>query len=625
MMSRASADIRRRALHFCSQRLLQKPPSVPAAASSTLLSVHLCQHLPRTRTTLYSNYRHSVVETYFKEPESDKQPLPASTTTVSKPKSQFLDELALCTSPSDVLDLSCRTAPTFLQLSHCLSQIWNSTKKLSEEQKRLELRLMWEHAGWELLLQRSVKGVSYLPDSHLVYALLALVKLGVGPKTRVVQTYLRVAQERTNEFDDKNLSILSACLENMEEGANVKALKHGIRLLVEERLPRINNVVHLQTMMRLVGKDIPLKLKHKLEAKALSLSDQFTLPNTQHMVSTMATLGFTSKPLLSVCSLKITEHLSEVPFNRLLTVLVSCRELRFRDLQLLEAVSEYSTSMVQVWNNKQLILLLSSLESSSFRPAALLDSFSDRVQSDPGALTLRDLLCLLKVCSSLNYQNHSLVSCLTSALDQYLPRMSPPQLLRAVHCLSVMGHFPETLLHRLLQESTMNQLQERESRSIPTQLSVVELCLRLDRPELHDSASVLSSVPRGPHSAASVGPRPEFSSALQTLMEHRQEWSVKEGELLENQYFIDAVLSKSEINSEEGQRRAVLCVGPSAFCFGTSHPRGPLALKLRHLKILGYLPLLVLEQEFVSLSEEMRVDYLRDQIFSNDQSKISAI
>lgn len=109
------------------------------------------------------------------------------------------------------------------------------------------------------------------------------------------------------------------------------------------------------------------------------MSDQFSLPNAQYMVSTMAAVGFYSKPLLSVCSRKIsgnitnnqlyfilrsinvifafgTETLSGIPFNRLLNVLVSCKELLYRDLQMLKNVSEYAASMVDVWSNKQVRL-----------------------------------------------------------------------------------------------------------------------------------------------------------------------------------------------------------------------------------------------------------------------------
>lgn len=35
------------------------------------------------------------------------------------------------------------------------------------------------------------------------------------------------------------------------------------------------------------------------------MTDQFSLPNTQYMITTMATMGFYSKPLLDVCSKKI--------------------------------------------------------------------------------------------------------------------------------------------------------------------------------------------------------------------------------------------------------------------------------------------------------------------------------
>lgn len=109
--------------------------------------------------------------------------------------------------------------------------------------------------------------------------------------------------------------------------------------MVEARLPKIKNVMSLQTMMYMLGENAPLNLKRKLEVglchlhiiqrvaianscacylpvsilhghcflqgKALSLTDQFSLPNAQHMISTMATMGFYSKPLLDVCSRKI--------------------------------------------------------------------------------------------------------------------------------------------------------------------------------------------------------------------------------------------------------------------------------------------------------------------------------
>lgn len=612
----------RRALGFCSRHFLFQHHLIPAQTfyadgvspweNSTKATLGLCSVRPvRFFSEVRSHYGHSEENPALSKPS----------------KSPFLENLLVCSSPSDVLDLTSRLAPTLHQVSQCLSQMWRSTKKMSEEQRRYEQQLMFEHAAFEKLLQQAMSGLRYMTNENLAYSLLAIVKLGVSPQTRVVQTFLRACQERINDFDEKSLSILASCLENLEDSSNVKALKDGMRILVEARLPRINNVIHFQTMMRLVGKDAPLELKRKLESKALSMSDQFSLPNAQYMVSTMAAVGFYSKPLLSVCSRKISETLSGIPFNRLLNVLVSCKELLYRDLQMLKNVSEYAASMVDVWSNKQVMMLLSVLESLSFCPSALMEAYSEKVLSNPESLTLKDLLCVLKVYSSLNYDlqqhTHRFLETLTKALEPYLLKMSPPQLLKAVYCFCLMGHFPPAPLQLLLQNSTVQQLQTKELRFIHTQFQTLDLCLRLDRPVLPEPLSVPGSVlPVGLRPSA---PSPRCSAALQTLRENLEGWTLQETEPLDDCYHIDAVLIKNVSSSETGessaaegsQRIAVLCVPPSRFCYGTSHPRGLLALKLRHLRILGYEPVLIPEQELLSVSEDTRADFLRERVFTD--------
>lgn len=42
-----------------------------------------------------------------------------------------------------------------------------------------------------------------------------------------------------------------------------------------------------------------------LQGKALSMMDQFSLPNSQYMITTMAAMRFYSKPLLDICSQRI--------------------------------------------------------------------------------------------------------------------------------------------------------------------------------------------------------------------------------------------------------------------------------------------------------------------------------
>lgn len=48
----------------------------------------------------------------------------------------------------------------------------------------------------------------------------------------------------------------------------------------------------------------------------------------------------------------------------------------------------------------QLLILLSVLESFTFCPSALIKAFAEKVIAEPAALALKDILCILKVYSS---------------------------------------------------------------------------------------------------------------------------------------------------------------------------------------------------------------------------------
>lgn len=120
-------------------------------------------------------------------------------------RSLFYDELQRCGSASDVLDLTCRRAPTLRQTSSCLTHMWNTTKKMSEEQQRLEQRLMFEHVALDKLLSTAARSAARMRDEDLAYSLLALVNLGVPQRSRVVQTFLRACQVTSG----KNRNILT--------------------------------------------------------------------------------------------------------------------------------------------------------------------------------------------------------------------------------------------------------------------------------------------------------------------------------------------------------------------------------------------------------------------------------
>lgn len=51
----------------------------------------------------------------------------------------------------------------------------------------------------------------------------------------------------------------------------------------------------------------------------------------------------------------------------------------------------------------KVVLFLSVMENLAFCPAAIMEAFAKNVSANPDTLTLKDLLCILKVYSYLNY------------------------------------------------------------------------------------------------------------------------------------------------------------------------------------------------------------------------------
>lgn len=108
--------------------------------------------------------------------------------------SPFFGQLQRCGSPSDVLDLTCKYAPTPRQISNCLTHMWSTTKKMSEEQRLYELQLMFDHPALDRLLQSSMKTVGHMSTEDIAYSLLSMVNLGIPQRSRVVQAFLRHCQ-----------------------------------------------------------------------------------------------------------------------------------------------------------------------------------------------------------------------------------------------------------------------------------------------------------------------------------------------------------------------------------------------------------------------------------------------
>jgi len=132
-----------------------------------------------------------------------------------------------CSSLSDVLDRFSE-GPIFPG-SNYFSAMWIIAKRMSDDQKRVEKQLMFNHPAFNQLCEQVMRESKIMHYDHLLFSLHAMVKLGIPQNTLLVQTLLRVVQERINECDEKCLSVLSTVLEAMEPCKNVDVLRAGLR------------------------------------------------------------------------------------------------------------------------------------------------------------------------------------------------------------------------------------------------------------------------------------------------------------------------------------------------------------------------------------------------------------
>ncbi|KAM4626725.1 FAST kinase domain-containing protein 2, mitochondrial isoform 1-T2 [Discoglossus pictus] len=564
----------------------------------------------------------------LEEDETAQEPwVPSSGKTYSQ--SEIFEALQKCTSPSDVLDMCNRASMTMNVISNCFTTMWETCKKIGAEQRRYETQLMYEHPNFGSLCRLAMEGAPRMHSNDLVYTLHAAVKLQVFQRSRLVQTLLRVCQERLNEFQEREISVLASSLDGMESCKNVDALRSGLRLLVEMRMPSIRGVMPLQTMMRCIGKDAPLSLKKKLEKKALQMMSQFTVPNSQFMFSTLAAINLRSPALLDACSQKLIDNLDALPFWRLIHVLQACRELSYRNEQLLTAIGDYILATRYMWQTKQLTLILSLLENLSFRHVALLDSFAETVIQSPESLTLKDLVISVKVYSLLNHlpegQSQQFLEAFNTSLQLYLLRMPPVELLRIVYSFCILGYFPQKPLDSLLKEEILQELLTSANQNVEINermLHSINLCLELDKPSITKPHGVVL----GKSSTANLPAYPEVYYTLQSIVGDSSLF--RQNLQLPNDYYIDfemaldteqiKIVPVDDTYQPSITRVAVLCAPISSFCLGTLHPLGKLAMKMRHLKTLGYHVVLVPVHEFGKLDEVERAEFLRSRIFSGE-------
>ncbi|NWZ33025.1 FAKD2 protein, partial [Brachypodius atriceps] len=515
--------------------------------------------------------------------------------------------------------------------TNSLTMAWRLFKNLSEEQQRYEKQLIFEHPAFVKLCQQLLRDARRMTRGDLVFSLHALVNLGVPQNTLLVQTLVRVCQERLNQLDNRCISVLATTLARMDKDKNVSALQAGLQLLVEQRISSIRDIFILQNLMKCLGKDAPIFLKKKLEMAVVREIDGLTFPNALRMFLALAGMNYCSLPILNPCSKKIQENVHDVPFRQLILILEACHTLLYRNVKLFSALAEYVNSTAYLWDKRQIILFLSACETLSFQPTELLDIFAEKVTEDPDFLNLKNLLIVLRVYSRLNHvprvQKHLFFETLQSCLSKCLPQISKTELLKAVYALGILGYLPQRALDELLQKDSKDELRlsDDPKEQNAAMLHCVKTCMELDSPSFTKPAFVLTEKLS---SLVSLNLRKAQETLIKLLGDEnmfQQNVRLPYGYHIDFEIRMDSdtkkvlpIAATDDHPDSRVQRLAFLFAPMSAFCLGTTHPLGKLAMKKRHLNKLGYRVILIQNKKFQEMKNEDAVEFLKRKIYSED-------
>ncbi|NXU39646.1 FAKD2 protein, partial [Drymodes brunneopygia] len=515
--------------------------------------------------------------------------------------------------------------------TNSLTMAWKLYKNLSEEQQRYEKQLIFEHPVFARLCQQLLRDARRMTRGDLVFTLHALVSLGVPQNTLLVQTLVRVCQEKLNHLDNRCISVLATTLAGMDKDKNVSALQAGLQLLMEQRISNIRDHFILQNLMKCLGKDAPVFLKKKLEMAVLRERDSLTFPNALRIFFALAGMNYCSLPILNACSKKIQENVHDIPFRQLIFILEACHSLQYRNVKLFSTLADYVSSTAYLWDKRQIILFLSACETLGFQPSELLDAFAENVTADPDFLNLKNLLIVLRVYSRLNHvprvQKYLFFETLHSCLNKCLPQISNTELLKAVYSLGILGYLPHPVLDELLQKDSKGELtlpdDLKEQNTM--MLHCVKTCVELDSPSFTKPAFVLTE---------NLSPLVSLNlmKAREALIELLGDENMfRQNVQLPYKYHIDfeirmdsdrkkvlPIAARDDHPDSHVERLALLFAPVSAFCLGTTHPQGKLAMKKRHLNKLGYHVILIQNKKFQEMTKKDAAEFLKGKIYSED-------
>ncbi|KAM5152534.1 FAST kinase domain-containing protein 2, mitochondrial isoform 2-T3 [Mantella aurantiaca] len=535
-------------------------------------------------------------------------------------QSSTMTALNECTTPREVLDVFSSSSNRNDEVFKGVLKLWHTFLALDEKQKLIERDVIVGHPHFLNLTQEVWKKASVLPPGTLIHMLYVFVRLKINQQSRLIQDLLVICQQHLSNLNEVELAILANTLEWLSSDKNVDMLKFGLRLLVDMKIEELNEVTPLLTVMKAVGRIAPLRLKLKLENKALEMVDRFNVTQSESIFCVLADIHFYSEQLLDACSRKLID-IDELSYAEIVSLLSCCCELNYSNERLLTVLGNQIMKTICLWKPLQLAMILHYFAQLRFRHVPLLDRYADIFTSNLNSVNIWDLSEATKVYSVLNHlpekMTHRFLEAVNTSLQAHLDSIPPEKLHDIIYNLCVLGICPDIAINKLLQYENSLNLKEHGF------LMHSNLSLMANKP-FSNSHSL--------HFLKKVAPT--TSEDIVTFHTDMKDF-IKNPDLyqysmqLANTYYIDFILAldiqENELVpvgdiqtadcSENIIRIAVLCCTPNAFALGTLHPLGHLALKIRNIKSSGFSVVVVPVHRFVEMTEKQRVEFLKTVIF----------
>ncbi|XP_069839555.1 FAST kinase domain-containing protein 2, mitochondrial [Dendropsophus ebraccatus] len=511
-----------------------------------------------------------------------------------------------------------------------IMDLWNilaNNKKL----KPNYAHLISEHPNFYNLCYEVMKSAPSMSSRFLVCSLHVFVSLNVNQNTRLIQTLLNVCQQRLSTLKMDEISLLAICLKMMESDKNVDIVHSGLCLLIELKCDAIKDVSTILNLMRIA----PPHLRRKIEEMALQMIDKFTVSQCLNMFSVLAEINFHSESLLDSCSHKLIICLDELSCKRIASLAASCSKLSYFNEKLLTAIGDNIMTNIYMWDTWQISAVLKSMAFLRFRYVPLLDYFADKIIEDSQSLKVNHLVTTSKVFAILNHlpegKGDKFLKTLDTALQLHMDSLKKKELLKIVYNFCLLGLVPPSAVNNLLEDKSLLSTLDNIEKSY---LGHIRLCLLL---ELGSSPFLMQDMQKiETHHSHSV-------LMCHTFLKNyfKDPALYQENMQLPSSYFIDFVLTldreqrklvpTEDVQNSEGSHNftqiAILCCTANAFTLGSLHPTGKVALKLRHLKSLGFTVLVVPVNQFITLTEAEKEEFLRENIFkdiSGSQTSVQA-